>query len=128
MKRFLLLALVFLAACTGTKGEHDPVALIVATEIGGQHALQVVETKNLQALVGAPLVVHDGFTKAYPSGTTIVQLAVPGLRRLELWVMYTSDGNMFIDVFTPGSIDLSQPVPLTPGKTIKLGPGNPHGF
>lgn len=128
MKRFFILALVFLAACTGTKGEHDPVALIVATDIGGQHALQVVETKNLQALVGDPLVVHNGFTKAYPSGTTIVQLAVPGQRRLELWVMYTSGGNMFIDVFTPVSIDLSQPAPLTPAETIQLGPGNPHGF
>lgn len=129
MKRLILLALIFLAACTGTKGEHDPVALIVATELNGQHALQLVETKNLQALVGDPLVVHDGFTKLYPVGTSIVQLGVPDQRRTELWVLYTDGSGVFIDVFTPSSIVLSQPTGLSPSAHIQLSTTEvPYGF
>lgn len=129
MKRIFLIALVLLSACTGTKGEHDPVALIVATEnSNGQHALQLIETKNLQALVGSPLVVHDSFTKTYPAGTNIVQLLSPGQQRAELWVLYGAAGEMYIDVYEPSTINLGAPAPLDPSRTIHLGAGNPVGF
>lgn len=129
MKRlFILLALITLAACTGTQGDHDPVVLVVATTAGSTPQLQLIETRNL-SMSDEALVLHNDFTYTYDAGDRIVQLLVPDAQRRELWVLYTSsDGNMFIDIFTMSEVSLAQPAPLQPTAKIPLGAGTPVGF
>lgn len=127
MKRLLFLfALLFLAACTGTKGDHDPVAVVVATNAGAHHQLQLIETRSLS--MGDGLVLHAPFTYAYPSSTSIVQLLAPDMQRRELWVLYSQAGNMYVDIFAMSAVSLAQPAPLQPTRTVALGAGNPVGF
>lgn len=129
MKRLLiLLALLGLVACTGTQGEHDPVALVVATKSGTTAQLQLIETQSL-SMGGVGLVLHDDFTHTYGPGENIVQLLSPDTQRRELWVLYTNSlGDMFIDIFTMSEVSLAQPAPLQPVRKIPLGAGTPAGF